>query len=603
VLKGHVIIKREDATMTSDEAEYNGTTSKALLRGNVRYEDKHVIINSESAEINTSDKTGTISNATIFFKKDNYHVNAERAEKTGENSYILDNATFTTCDAPLPAWCFNSSGADVTVGDRLKAGDVVFRIKGVPVLYTPYLWAPVLTERTSGLLFPTLGYKKSLGYFYKQPLYLVLADNRDATLDLGYFSERGFGEGLEYRYVERGGISGVWNGYHVSDRVLGKDFYELKALHTQFSEEGFSHFLNLNLINDRDFYQTYGTDVQTWAQRFLESSGSVSYSASPLRYYVSGQYWYDLQFENSKTLQKLPSAGISLHPVQVGPALVSFDARADNFYSSESYRVQRYTIAPSVALGVGDPVHFDQEATVAQSFYDISNTDAYPATTERTLFTYSAGVNTSFVKKYQGATHALEPEIRFAYATDSRYDAPALDASEAVTELSDIILSLDNRIVDKGGLFFSFKLSQPYNLRMDNEPLKPLRADFSFQSPLTLRFELDYDHYVRAITVFNGEASFNPGWAVISAGQRYDRENNILSYTGGLGFNITKELRLNNSIMYDAKGGGAQDITSSAVYTAQCWGITVTYSKRPRDYSIMLAFELKGLGNFKVGGL
>ncbi|MGW8272466.1 MAG: hypothetical protein ACWGN7_03640, partial [Thermodesulfovibrionales bacterium] len=83
-----------------------------------------------------------------------------------------------------------------------------------------------------------------------------------------------------------------------------------------------------------------------------------------------------------------------------------------------------------------------------------------------------------------------------------------------------------------------------------------------------------------------------------SHGQRYDRENRTLFYTGGLNVQLSRKVALSNTIWYDARGGGLRDLSSSLTYTSQCWGVTVTYVKQPGDYSILFGFELKGLGGF-----
>ncbi|MGE5893604.1 MAG: LPS-assembly protein LptD [bacterium] len=603
ILRGNIAIKRDTLSLSAEEGEYYEKESKAVLRRNVVFEDKDVVIRADDAEINVDDKTGIIHHANILVKKDNFHIMADRVEKTGEDSYTVSNATLTTCDGPSPPWCFTASGADVLMGDRLKAGNVVFKVKGVPLLYTPYLWTPVLTDRKTGLLFPSFGYKSDLGFFYRQPLFIVLAENRDATITGDYFSKRGFGEGLEYRYVERGDIQGQWNGYHVRDDLVDKDIFSLKGLHTQYQSEGFSHFLNLNLLNDRNFYKDYSTEVKIRTQRFLESTGSVSYALQPVRFAVSGFYWYDLQNKDDTIQNRLPKANISLHPLNMGPLLFSLDADVTNFLSERSYDVQRYSIAPEMSAGIGDTVRLTQTIRAAQSYYKMSNTDSYPDHTDRTLVTYSAGVNTSFFRRFDRVVHLVEPEIQYAYTTDSDYHAPQLDALEAVSELSDVILSLDNRFVDDKGAFFSFRIAQPYDLRQSYHPLKPLRLDLGMSTALSLRAGVTYDYYRGGIAVFNGDAGMNLKQVYAGVGQRYDRENNTLFYTGTLNFSLGPQLSFRNSLWYDAKGEGLRDFSTSAIYSAQCWGLTLTYTKQPGEYSIRFAFELKGLGDFKVGVL
>jgi LPS-assembly protein len=605
-LKGNVEIRRGDLLLQADESYFDEKTTDALLTGGVTFEDKDLRIEADSAEINLNSRTGRIHNSYLLIKKENIHIKAREIEKKGEDHYYLKKARMTTCDAPVPAWCFNMSNADVLVGDRIKANNAVFRIKDVPVFYTPYLWAPILTDRKTGLLFPQFGYYSDLGAFYRQPLFIVLSDNRDATIRLDYYSNRGLGEGLEYRYVERGGISGKWRGYHIKDQELEKDFYLLKSSHKQYSKRGISHFIELDLLNEDEFYREYSNEFETRTNRFLESSGSVYYSSRFLRYYVSAQYWQDLDFDDGDISQKLPTVGISLHPVSMGPLLFSVNTEATNFYSTDSYEVQRYSISPGLALGLGNALRLNQTIKYNGAVYDISDTDDYPSSTERHTVNYDAGLITSIFKRYSKMTHTIEPELSYNYVSVSDYDAPLLDSQEVPQDRSDVVLSLTSDLVSDKAMFFSLMLAQPYDLEDEDLPWKQLEGNLYLnQGPYSLKMESFYDHYTENIGVFNGKAGLNFHKIRISAGYRHDKDNDINYYTGGLGFYITKSLFFDNKIQYDTEAVDekVRDFKSSLIYSAQCWGLTLTYDQDPDDYSITFNFTLKGIGGLGTGPL
>ena len=89
----------------------------------------------------------------------------------------------------------------------------VLYIKKIPVFYFPYLRYPLEKERASGLLMPQFGYSGVKGLFYSQGLYLALKRNMDATFNLDYYSARGLGGGLEYRYLFSSGTGGDLKAY------------------------------------------------------------------------------------------------------------------------------------------------------------------------------------------------------------------------------------------------------------------------------------------------------------------------------------------------------------------------------------------------------
>ena len=196
--KGKAKVQRTEAVIEADEIRYNEKTSDTTALGNVRYQDPDVMIRASKADLNLETKTGILYDAEILYKKDNYHFSGKEIEKREEEYYFSPDAVLTTCDAPIPPWCFRGKNVEVLAGDSVKARDVTFRIMNIPVLYTPYFQAPVLNERKTGFLMPVIGYSNLRGMHLNVPFFLVLSENRDATLVLDEYTKKGLGEGLEY---------------------------------------------------------------------------------------------------------------------------------------------------------------------------------------------------------------------------------------------------------------------------------------------------------------------------------------------------------------------------------------------------------------------
>ena len=208
VAKGNVKIHRDDADIEADEVTYNDKTSDTVATGNVKYSDKDASISASKAELNLDKKTGILYDARILLKRDNYHISGNVIQKRGEDYYFSPDATFTTCDAPVPAWCFKGKNVDALVEDRLKSRDTTFRIKDIPVLYTPYLLAPLETESKTGFLIPAVGYSNTRGAYLSVPFFLVLSENRDATITIDEYTKRGLGEDTRIQICGAGGHKG-----------------------------------------------------------------------------------------------------------------------------------------------------------------------------------------------------------------------------------------------------------------------------------------------------------------------------------------------------------------------------------------------------------
>src|SRR5690606_13254030 len=113
-------------------------------------------------------------------------------------------------DDEKPAWGFQTDEATAQVGGYANLYHPVLMIKGIPVLYLPYLKIPIKSTRQSGFLLPTIGYESRSGNIISQPIYFALSDSSDATLTTYVSERRGTRLGLEYRFQQS-----EWSGWEI----------------------------------------------------------------------------------------------------------------------------------------------------------------------------------------------------------------------------------------------------------------------------------------------------------------------------------------------------------------------------------------------------
>lgn len=143
-----------------------------------------------------------VSGQQIYFR-----ISGGTLERTNGNDYRALDASWTPCkcdEDESPAWGFHASRIDAQVEGYVDLVHPVLEIKGIPVLYLPFLKLPIKSQRQSGFLVPTFrtGDKKT-GNVYTQPVYFALAPNADATVTTDIFQERGTRLGAELRYEQR----------------------------------------------------------------------------------------------------------------------------------------------------------------------------------------------------------------------------------------------------------------------------------------------------------------------------------------------------------------------------------------------------------------
>ena len=135
-----------------------------------------------------------------------FQLSGDRLSRLGENNYAARNTLWTPCRCgpnEIPAWGFRAAAAEAQIGGYANLTHPVLEIKGIPVLYFPYLKIPLKDRRQSGFLMPTFGFDTRSGNILSQPIFFALADHADATLTADYFERRGTRLGLEYRFKHR----------------------------------------------------------------------------------------------------------------------------------------------------------------------------------------------------------------------------------------------------------------------------------------------------------------------------------------------------------------------------------------------------------------
>ena len=107
---------------------------------------------------------------------------ADKLYFEGENQFRLEGATWSTCPAPDPDWYIRAGELKLDYDREVgvaRGGSVVF--KDVPIFYLPWIEFPLVAQRQSGLLPPTVGQSNKTGFDLTLPYYWNIAPNYDAT--------------------------------------------------------------------------------------------------------------------------------------------------------------------------------------------------------------------------------------------------------------------------------------------------------------------------------------------------------------------------------------------------------------------------------------
>jgi LPS-assembly protein len=626
--KDSVKLIYDNATLKADEIYLNNTTGDSVATGNVTFEDEELLIKTDKIELNLNTKLGTIYNSSIFYKRRNYHIEGGTLQRLGEKTFSMDQATATTCDAALPEWHFKGRDIKIILQKNIVARDTTFYIKNIPVLYTPYFWAPLLEDRQTGLLLPVFGYSNTKGFTYKQSFYWAIKDNMDATLYADYYSEKGIGKGLDYRYIASEETNGELWMYHLEDTSSSRNFFELKSYHNQKLPYGMSGYLKLHYVNEFDYYNVLDSTslkrigLSTWEsdpfgfaseerlQKYLESNLQISKPFSGGRTYLLGQYRESLEGSSGTIPQSLPELGFVINTTNIaGNLSFNMEAKGTNFWRDNGQQGQRFDIYPNIYLSMGRAVNLTHKIGLRGTQYFLENPADNP---NRVTFDLNSALTTRFLKRYPSFIHIIEPSVEYTYmpAVDHS-DIPVFDSIDSLPKTSDVYYSLTNRIAGSvlRGSEARLRLSQHYDLLDTEKPFSPVLLETTLTSyNVNISINASYDVYDKDIEDTIGSIYLKSEKGFIGIGKNFRRSTSLDQYSVEAGINKPISifgrplpLDITGRLLYDMKGGGMQEFKVKSIYSSQCWNLTVSYIKKPYEYQIMLGIEFKGFGSIKLG--
>src|SRR4029079_5358230 len=115
------------------------------------------------------------------------------------------------------------------------AKNTVLRVKGVPVIYLPWVYYPIQDDdRATGFLLPTYGTSTLRGQAISNAFFWAIGRSQDATFFHDWFTRSGQGAGGEYRYVAGPQSNGNFR------------FYRFGRKETEFTQSGEATVLPAN---------------------------------------------------------------------------------------------------------------------------------------------------------------------------------------------------------------------------------------------------------------------------------------------------------------------------------------------------------------------
>jgi LPS-assembly protein len=474
--EGHVEITRGTVILQADRVELNETTNDVVAEGHVVLREGGDLLKCDRLELNLQTQMGSITNGTLFTKEGNFSITGERAEKLGERTYRVYDASFTTCDIPSPDWKFTAKRVDITLEGYAVVRGPVFYVKGVPVFYIPAGIFPAKRERQTGFLMPKFGNSSEFGPEVFTAFYWAIAKNMDATFYLDRLGDgrgRGFNEGIEFRYALRRDSDGQFTFYFSDDQVedderWGVFFKARQGLLGGFYAKADVAFISDDAyVTDFDDYVPGETLIDTRTMSQLETSvfGGRNWS----RFNLLGEISYidDLTLEtHRKTLQRIPV--LQFVALKQGlprtPLFFDWENEYTRFWREEGLRGHRLDVHPrlSFPLMLMKSIRLEPEAGLRETLYLPSNSPRRASDGERMMddfetreipdFTVSTSTILGRVYEakwwnFERWKHQIEPEVSYTYIPRvNQDDLPVFDDLDRIGYTNAVTYGLTNTL-------------------------------------------------------------------------------------------------------------------------------------------------------------
>jgi lipopolysaccharide assembly outer membrane protein LptD (OstA) len=498
---GNVEVHYKDSKLFADEVDINTETKDVFAKGNVVIQVPGQVVSADSVFYNLDSHQGKYEHVNGMIQPDIFYQAAE-VEQKDQDTFELTKARLTSCTQPTPRWKFSCARGNFKKDDYVEMWNSVFSIKKIPVFYMPYFRYPLNRERSTGFLMPQVGYTGVKGFFYGQSFYWAMARNLDASFNLDYYSAKGVGGGLEYRYLFRDGTGGEAKVYYFLFKPSAREGDETGASIVRFNHNqplpaDFRFVANIDYQTSIDFLRQFDNNFKRASISNFKSEAYISRAWSYYNFSLRGSRFetFFRSVDNSIITYYQPQLTLNSFKIKLfSPLYFSFssglsswkygwkneyDAGTEKYYTNASF-------SPTLSLPFSSIPWLTVNMSLGSNFVYYAQSYAPNSHTiiNDPLFQSSYGVDIDWTgpvfyriyQSVQGTTkvkHLIEPRVRY------QYDSPVADPERTITPYGyffryhQLTYGLTNRILVKKDMtreIFTWGISQTYYLSPEDSP-------------------------------------------------------------------------------------------------------------------------------------
>lgn len=648
--KDGVVVYYDDAVIKASKASFDKEKKLLILDGNIEMIGyKGTKEHSNHIEIHTKSKEVSFDELFLMAENDVWLYATEAHRKEG--NYTLGPSMLSSCDVVDPLWklTFSSSLYDTNL-HYMKVYDAKMYMWDIPLFYTPYLAFSTNRERSTGFLFPALGYSKLEGFLYEQPFYWAINPSIDMEFNPQIRTKRSLGLYSTLRFVYSAYSEGkIRTGYFKDnetyaakyqlpdDRHYGFEFnYESSRVIKPWLPKGFKDglYINTTFLSDIDYLNLQKNALSHFGLTPLQES-RLNYFASNNNYYagINAKYFIDTREENNdKTLQILPSIQLHryLHQLIWKNLTYNVDFHLNNFERPKgtTLRQAELKIPLDFTLSLFDDylnVALGEEFYYSKFIFDngtfVHKDYSYFSTIHKIkLFT-------DLTKHYNGLVHVLQPSISYVKpGTERESPVNFKQLSQNQRELFAVGLPEDAYKFSLSHYFYDEKMKLKFFQRLTQ--LYYQNRDFrlsDFQNEMQYNFHkwsiysnLTYAHEYGKIRQSSTRLSLTKPTYSFTLGHTYNRvladaptaiEANDIDFS--FSYTFSEKFQFEGGLTYSLNDKESQQWRIGGSYHRDCWNVAASVRQditpRPtgftKDNAFYIQFNFAPFGSIGTGNL
>ncbi len=539
----------------------------------------------------------------------------------------------SSCDVDSKDWAFYSGSSHYdTEKHYMTMRDVKVKFWDVPVLYTPYLGFSTHKERSSGLLFPALGYSKTDGAVYEQPIYWAASRSWDVELRPQLRTTRGIGMYGTLRFADSVYSAGairmgyfkdneeytqehsIRNESHYGFEMLYDSSRVLERFMSTESDVVDGFYLNATLLNDIDYIYLQKRPMSHFgASHLQESRANYFVHNDDFSGGIYAKYFIDTRMEeNNETMQILPTLQLHkyLKPVFLDRLTYSADLTMNNFTRQDGATLNltefqvpvEYThtfFDDFITLSLREDLYYNK-LLFGNEVFTNDDFQYYNNVSRAKIFS-------DLTRKYNSFVHVLQPALSYnlpgnggetpvAYEEldegQRRLYAPGVESENVALKFSQYFYN------DSGKMIFYERFTQLYHPEKEEYKFDDFAhemeyhiGDWALYNNFIYTYEFSKIREMSSAVRWNGEGY---GLALTHSYQRlytYGDEQEVVEHEYNndinldLKYQVTNRIGLIGGLVYDIDEELNSQWRFGLGYNKDCWNVAVGFRQdiRPTE--------------------